>query len=179
MNLNLIGMRGVGKSNVARRLSVMCKWPVMSTDVLVNYETGLSIPQFVAEQGWPQFRDLEWRILNRLAQMDEVIVDCGGGILVDLDEDGDEVYSERKVAALQQGGPVVWLRGDIDRLAAKTAGDPQRPDLHAHLTAAQIMRRREPWYAQAAQWSIEVRPGERQAVAESIAARYELLPQTP
>jgi len=176
LNINLIGMRGVGKSNVARRLSVMCKWPVMATDVLVSYETGLSIPDFVADQGWAQFRELEWRIVTRLAQMSEVIVDCGGGVMVDLDDAGEEAYSERKVAALHAGGPVVWLRGDIERLAAKTAGDPQRPDLHAHRSAAEIMRRREPWYAQAADWSIEVRPGERQAAAEAIAARYDLLP---
>ena len=35
MNINLIGMRGVGKSNVARRLSVLSKRPVMSTDTVI------------------------------------------------------------------------------------------------------------------------------------------------
>lgn len=174
MNINLIGMRGVGKSNVARRLAVLTKRPVLSTDVLISYESGLSIPEFVAGSGWPAFRELEWQITEKLAGMTDVIVDCGGGIMVDLDANGEEIYSERKVAALQAGGPVVWLRGDIGRLAAKTAGDPTRPDLHAQLSAEAIMRRREPWYAQAAQWSLEVEPGQRQAAAERIAAHYEL-----
>ena len=58
MNINLIGMRGVGKSNVARRLSVLTKRPVMSTDVLIEYESGMGLPQFVAARGWRAFRDL-------------------------------------------------------------------------------------------------------------------------
>lgn len=174
MNINLIGMRGVGKSNVARRLAVLTKRPVMSTDVLITYESGLSIPDFVANSGWAAFRQLEYEIIEKLAGMADIIVDCGGGIMVDLDAEGEEIYSQHKVTALQAGGPVVWLRGDIERLAAKTSGDPDRPDLHAQLSAAAIMRRREPWYAQASQWSVEVRPGERQAAAEMIAAHYEL-----
>lgn len=176
MNINLIGMRGVGKSNVARRMSVLTKRPVMSTDTLVTYETGLSVPDFVAERGWAAFRELEYDILTRLGHMSGLIVDCGGGIMVELDADGNEVYSERKVAVLQAGGPVVWLRSDIARLAAKTANDPERPNLDATRSAEAVMRRREPWYAQAATWQLTVNPGQRQAAAEKITSTYELWP---
>ena len=47
VNIVLIGMRGVGKTNIARRLSFATKRPVMSTDVLVEYELGAPIPQIV------------------------------------------------------------------------------------------------------------------------------------
>ena len=53
MNIVLIGMRGVGKTNIARRVCFLTKRPVMSTDVLVEYEVGLPIPELVAQQGWP------------------------------------------------------------------------------------------------------------------------------
>lgn len=172
MNLNLIGPRGVGKSNVARRLSVLTKRPVLATDVLISYETGLSIPQLVDSQGWQGFRDLEGRILTRLAALDELIVDCGGGVIVDVDDDGEERYSDEKVATLKAGGPIVWLRGDLERLAAKTAADPDRPALHQTATALEVMQRREPWYARAADWSIAVQPGQRQQAAEAIGRRY-------
>lgn len=176
MNINLIGMRGVGKSNVARRMSVLTKMPVMSTDTLVTYETGLTIPEFVAERGWAQFREQELAIVQRLGRMSGVIVDCGGGIMVDLDDAGDEVFSERKVRALQESGPVVWLRSDIARLAAKTADDPERPNLDARRSAEAIMRAREPWYERAATWHITVDRGQRQAAAEAITSRFELWP---
>lgn len=172
MNINLIGMRGVGKSNVARRLSVLTKRPVMSTDVLIEYESGLPVPEFVAERGWEEFRHLEFEILEKLAEMDGLIVDCGGGAVVDLDAAGDEVFSARKVQTLRNGGPIVFLNGDIARLAAKTAADPSRPVLDTRRTAEQVMRAREPFYEQAADWTIFVERDTRQAAAEVIAAKY-------
>ena len=177
MNLNLIGMRGVGKSNVARRLSVLTKMPVMATDVLVEYETGMTIPDFISEHNgdWRAFRDLEFEVLKRLGNLDGLIIDCGGGIMVEVGADGREVYSERKVAQLRQLGPVVWLQGDIARLAAKTAGDPTRPSLHAAMGAQQIMRRREPWYDLAADYRVFVERGLRQEVAEHLAVHFGFL----
>lgn len=177
MNINLVGMRGVGKSNVARRLSVLAKRPVMSTDSLIEYEMGMSIPDLVQRQGgdWSDFREKEYRVLQRLSSMDGIIVDCGGGVIVDLDKDGNEAFSTRKVEALHQGGPVVWLKGDIARLAAKTANDPSRPSLHDLHTAEQIMRRREPYYQRAADISYFVERGDRQQVAVAIASRYEMI----
>lgn len=174
MNINLIGMRGVGKSNVARRLSVLTKMPVMATDVLATYESGMTIPEFVAERGWPAFRALEAEILGKLASVNGVIVDCGGGILVDVDVDGLETYSPGKVEVLRAGGPVVYLRGDIARLAAKTADDPTRPTLDQVRGAEEIMRRREPFYQRAADWELDVAPGQRQAAAEAIADHFDL-----
>ncbi|MFN8125999.1 MAG: shikimate kinase [Candidatus Nanopelagicales bacterium] len=172
MNLALIGMRGVGKSNISRRLGFAAKRPVLSTDVLLHYETGQEIPDFVADHGWPAFREREFEIVTRIAALDQVIVDCGGGIIVDLDDDGTEIYSERCVAALKTSGPVVWLRGDVDRLAAKTAGDPQRPALHDTRSAAEIMRRREPFYARAADVIIDVEDRKRSRLARELALQF-------
>lgn len=174
MNINLIGMRGVGKSNVARRLSVLTKRPVMSTDVLVEYESGLPVPEFVRARGWREFRQLEFEIIAKLAEMDGIIVDCGGGALVDLDAGGEEVYSARKVQALRDGGAIVYLEGDIDRLAAKTEADPTRPVIDPLLTAEAVMRRREPFYTAAADWTIFVERETRQQAAEMIAEKFDL-----
>lgn len=176
MNINLIGMRGVGKSNVARRLSVLTKMPVMATDVLIRYETGRTIPEFIAahDGDWRTFRDLEYDVLGKLAGLDGVIIDCGGGIVVDVGPDGDEFYSERKVTRMHRLGPVVWLQGDVERLAAKVSADPDRPSLHANRTAIEIMQRREPWYDRAADHRVFVHQGLRQQVAEQLALSFGL-----
>lgn len=173
MNLALIGMRGVGKSNISRRLAFLTKRPVLSTDLLVEYETGITIPEYVAEHGWHSFRQRELAVIQRVGAMDRVIVDCGGGVIVDVDPDtGAEVYSEQKVAALRSRGPVVWLRGDIDRLAAKTAGDPSRPSLSDELSAAELMHRREPFYRRAADVEIDVEDQKRSLMAIDLAIRF-------
>jgi hypothetical protein len=38
------------------------------------------------------------------------LIDAGGGVLVDLDVDGNEIYSERKVYPLRAGSPSPQLR---------------------------------------------------------------------
>ncbi|OQX33092.1 MAG: shikimate kinase, partial [Candidatus Sedimenticola endophacoides] len=89
MNIVLIGMRGAGKSSISRRLSLLTKRPVISTDLLIEYENdGLGIPGIVAEQGWAAFREQEFRVIEKVTRLDNLIIDCGGGVIVDLDQDG-------------------------------------------------------------------------------------------
>ena len=171
MNIVLIGMRGVGKTNIARRLSFQTKRPVMSTDVLVEYETGTTIAEFVAQHGWAAFRDVEYEVVGKLRHLDGLIIDAGGGVVVDLVDDV-EVYSTRKVDLLKEHGEVVFLRGDITRLAAKVANDPRRPTLDASRSAADLMQARRPFYEAAADWTIDVEGKDRGDIAALISARY-------
>lgn len=171
MNLILIGMRGAGKSNVSRRLSVLTKRPVLSSDLLIEYDNGgKSIPDIIAEHGgdWRAFRDMEYDVVKKIARLDGLIVDCGGGVIVDLDKDGNEVFSKRKVQALRKSGTIVWLKGDIKRLAAKTKGCEKRPTLDQTRSAEEVMRRRLPFYEQAADVVINIEGKRRQVLAEKI-----------
>jgi shikimate kinase len=171
VNIVLIGMRGVGKTNIARRLTFLTKRPVMSTDVLVEYETGMPIPEFVDRHGWPSFREQEFEVLRKLSSLDNLIIDAGGGVVVDLDANGHEVYSERKVGLLRANGTVVFLRGDVARLAAKVEGDPGRPALDTRRSAEDLMHARLPHYVRAADWIIDVEGRSRAEIAEEIANR--------
>lgn len=172
MNIVLIGMRAVGKTNIARRVSFLTKRAVMSTDILVEYESGLTIPAFVALHGWPAFRDAEYEVIRKLTALDGLVIDAGGGAVVDLDAEGREVFSDRKVTLLRASGSVVFLRGDIERLAAKVQADPKRPTLDTTRSAADLMRARMPFYEEAAQWTIDVEGRQRSDIAEQIARRY-------
>ncbi len=171
MNIVLTGMRGVGKSNISRRLSLLSKWPVVSTDLLIEYENGgKSIPEIIAENSgdWRLFREMEFQIVQKISRFDGIIVDCGGGIVVDIADDGTEVYSERKVNLLKVNGQVIWLRDDIERLAAKVKGDQRRPTLDESRSAEEVMRRRLPFYAQAADTVIDLEGKRRRKIARKI-----------
>ncbi len=82
------------------------------------------------------------------------------------------MYSDRKVDLLRTNGYVVFLRGDVDRLAAKVQGDPNRPTLDTTRSAADLMRARMPFYEAAAQWTIDVEGRHRANIAEEIAERF-------
>ena len=167
-------MRGVGKTNIARRLSFRTKRPVMSTDILVEYETGMPVSAYVGHHGWPAFREQEFEVVRKVTALDGLIIDAGGGVVVDLDAEGHEVYSDRKVDLLRDNGYVVFLQGDVDRLAAKVQGDPDRPTLHTSRPAADVMRARMPFYETAAHWTIDVEGRHRANIADEIAERFPL-----
>ncbi|MES9936417.1 MAG: shikimate kinase [Sedimenticola sp.] len=172
MNIVLIGMRGAGKSNISRRLSVMTKWPVLSTDLLIEYENGgRTIPEIIADSSgdWRSFREMEFEVVRKISRLDNTIIDCGGGIVVDLDENGNEIFSERKIELLRQNGTIVWLKGDIARLAAKVQGDPNRPALDAVRSAEELMHRRLPFYEQAADLIMDLETKKRKKIAKMIA----------
>ncbi len=164
-------MRGVGKSNISRRLSLLSKWPVLSTDLLIEYENGgKSIPEFIAESNgdWQLFREMEFKLVQKISCLDNIIVDCGGGIVVDVTDDGTEVYSERKVNLLKANGQVIWLKADIERLAAKVQGDQSRPTLDESRSAQEVMCRRLPFYTQAADTVLDVEGMRRRKIARKI-----------
>ncbi len=78
------------------------------------------------------------------------LLDCGGGVVVDLDERGDEKYSERKVARIRRHGLVVYLQRETEYLIGRIADDPDRPPLSDTQSFSDLMTRRDPWYRAAA-----------------------------
>jgi shikimate kinase len=164
-------MRGVGKSNISRRLCLLTKWPVLSTDLLIEYENGgKSIQEIMAENNgdWRAFREMEYGVLQKIVCFDQIIIDCGGGVIVDVAEGGSEVYSERKVELLKANGRIVWLKADIERLAAKVKGDQTRPTLDETRSAQEVMQRRLPFYQRAADIVMDLEARGRRKTARRI-----------
>ncbi len=170
-NLALIGGRGCGKTSISKRIALANRgFQFFSTDALIRYEAGgQTIPEIVEAHGWRRFRDLEFEVLDKLVKMRSgVLLDCGGGITVDLDEQGDEIFSERKVERLRADSIVVYLKRDHQFLADKIAGDTNRPDLSETKSFLEIMARREPWYVQAAHHVVECGDASKNEIATEI-----------
>jgi shikimate kinase len=168
-NITIIGLRGAGKSNVSRRLSVLTKRPVFATDTMVSYEAGgRSIPELVAAEGWPGFRRRESEVLAKILQMDEVIIDAGGGLVVQLDATGCEQFNEGHAAALRAVGPVFWLRGDVERLVAKVEAKADRPALVDSAALLALMHARQPFYERAATHIVDIEGKKREEIALEI-----------
>ncbi len=157
MNVILIGARGAGKSKISRSLSKIIELPVVSTDSISVYENGgISIPSYVAKNGWNEFRNLEYSILKRLENANGIILDSGGGILFDLDESGVEIPSIRKIDLLRKIGRIVYLERDLEELLEKVKGDTTRPDLSQKSSYRTILEKRIPTYIEAAHFKLNV-----------------------
>jgi shikimate kinase len=130
---------------------------LFSLDDLIRYEAGgLTIPEIVAAEGWSRFREREYAVVKKVSAFERgALLDCGGGVVVDLDENGEEVYSERKVARLREHGLVVYLRRRTSYLVERISGDANRPSLSDESSFRDIMKARHPWYRAAADFEID------------------------
>jgi shikimate kinase len=155
-HLVLIGYRCSGKSSVGKHLARILGMEWLDTDQAIQEKAGKSIRDIFADQGEPQFRDMESDILSDLnakcGQMPSSVISSGGGM----------VMREQNRRLLKKLGPVVWLKVTpetvLARITADTATKDQRPALSDHPLAIEIREmivERSPFYAATADLTIE------------------------
>ncbi len=138
----LIGLMGCGKSSIGRRLARTLNCALIDTDEEIISRVGMSIPEIFERHGEAYFRDVEHEVL-RDALRRSAVVATGGGIVERLENR----------SALISHTPVVWLQAAPEFLAARIAGDRNRP-LVARGNVLQTLRdlaaKRDPLYAECA-----------------------------
>ena len=113
----LVGLMGVGKSSVGRRLANALSLPFRDADAEVEIAAGRSIPEIFAELGEPAFRDGERRVIARLLEGPPHVLATGGGAFM----------SPETRTLLKQRAISVWLKTDLDVLARRVARKDTRP----------------------------------------------------
>lgn len=133
--------------------------PVVSTDMIAVYEIGgIGIPEFIQknEGDWRSFRDLEFQILMKLKNSQGIILDCGGGIVFDLDPRGKEILSDRKMELLKSMATVFGLSRPTEVLVEKIQNDPTRPPLSAIDSYRSVLENRLPHYRSISDYYFEI-----------------------
>ena len=164
MNIVLIGYRGTGKSVVGHLLARKLNRETISMDAEIVKKAGMPIPEFVEQNGWPKFRDLETEVAQELAERDNIIVDCGGGV----------IERPENIPALRTNGVIFWLQASVDVVVSRIAGGTERPALTEGKTfteeVEEVLDRRTPLYSEAAQHIINTDDMTPDQVADSILA---------
>jgi shikimate kinase len=140
--LVLVGLMGVGKSTVGRRLAAALDLPFRDADHEVEAAAGRTIPEIFAEMGEAAFRDGERRVIARLLEEPPHVLATGGGAFVN-----DETR-----ALIQEHGLSIWLKADLELLARRVGRKEGRP-LLKNRDPMEVLREqaaaRYPAYAQA------------------------------
>lgn len=76
--LFLVGFMASGKSQLGRRLSALLDCPLYDTDLCIEQQTGMSIPEIFAQRGETWFREAESRLIRSLPNIACVVVTGGG-----------------------------------------------------------------------------------------------------
>jgi shikimate kinase len=139
----LIGMMGVGKSSIGRRLGVRLGVPFVDADAEIEKAAGMNIADIFARHGETYFRSGEARVIARLLEGGPQVLATGGGAVMNADTR----------AAIKAKGVSIWLNAEFDLLMRRiNKRKNERPLLQTADPAAtlrQLLEERAPVYAQA------------------------------
>jgi len=168
----LVGMMGVGKSTIGRRLAARLRLPFFDADVEIEAAAGMSIPDIFLAHGEPYFRDGEARVIARLLGSGPAVIATGGGAFTEREETRQRIR-DKAVS--------IWLKADVDVIMKRVKRRADRPLLQTEdpvATVSRLLEAREPVY-QSADLTILSRdvPHDR-IVDECIDALHERLCRT-
>jgi shikimate kinase len=138
----LVGLMGAGKSKIGRRLAARLNLAFFDSDQEIEAAAGESIEEIFANRGEQVFRDGERRVIARLLAQPVHVLATGGGAF--MDPATRQLIGERGVS--------LWLRADLDVLAARVSRRNNRPLLksgNARAILATLIEQRHPVYAEA------------------------------
>jgi shikimate kinase len=137
----LVGMMGVGKSSIGRRLAARLGVPFVDADTEIEKAAGMSIPDIFARHGEADFRSGEARVIARLLEGGPQVLATGGGAVMNADTR----------EAIKAKGVSIWLNAELDVLMRRiNKRKNDRPMLQTADPAArlrELLVEREPFYA--------------------------------
>jgi shikimate kinase len=136
----LIGLMGVGKTTVGRRLAQRLDLPFVDADEEIEAAAGMTIAEIFQMFGEDYFRDGERRVIARLIDGNPKVIATGGGAFM----------NERTRALILEKTTAVWLEADLDTLVERVRRRSTRPllkDRDPRQVLGELAKVRNPIYA--------------------------------
>ncbi len=146
-NIALVGMMGVGKTTIGRRLAKRLMRDFYDSDQEIEKASGRTVNGYFRDHGEAEFREGEKRVIARLVNSETtqspIILSTGGGAFTHAET--REILKEQCLT--------IWLQGDLDTLFERVSRNNQnRPLLQVEDPRAklkELIDARHPIYAQA------------------------------
>lgn len=164
-NIALIGFMGVGKTAVGRALAKKLNKRFVELDSLIEQKAGRSIPDIFQQDGEIAFRELEIEVTKEVATGKNLVIACGGGI----------VLNKINIDRLRQEAIIVHLTASPQVILKRTSGDGiRRPLLEVAdpaLTVRELLKFRRPCYERASDIKIDTSKLDINTVVEPIISK--------
>jgi shikimate kinase len=164
-NIVLVGFMGTGKTAVGRLLSTALGMEYISTDDLIEEKAGKKIAQIFTDEGEPVFRVMEHDISKELGDRDGLIIDTGGGL----------VLNSLNTFELRKNGCLVCLWASPEVIYDRVKKHSHRPLLNVpnplkEITA--LLDIRKPFY-EASDYFVNTDNMSLEEVVEAISTWYQ------
>ncbi|MBI1935124.1 shikimate kinase [Candidatus Woesearchaeota archaeon] len=147
MNIAIMGFRGTGKTAACRLLSQKLDKKLVSTDEEVVKITKMTIPQLVKRHGWEKFRDIESEAIESICDLDDCIIDTGGGAIM----------RNVNIANLKKNALVVLLTADAKTMSSRIKNSKKPSFIKSDFLEEikDVIQEREPKFKRAADYAID------------------------
>jgi len=138
----LVGLMGVGKTTVGRRLAKKLGRAFYDSDDEIEQASGRTVVGYFRDHGEAEFRDGERRVIDRLLDGQPIVLATGGGAFI----------PEATRAILNERALTIWLKGDFTTIMERVSRKNTRPLLQVPDPQArmrELMDERYPVYAKA------------------------------
>ena len=164
MNLILCGMMGAGKTTVGIKIADLTGRRWYDTDDMITDRHG-KISDLFEYYGEPYFRKIETEIIKELAEMDDLVISTGGGL----------VLKKENNTILQKNGKIIFLRASIETLSQRLKVDGNRPLLQTSTESLRdrlqrLLEERMPVYEHVADYIVDVDGNNPEEIAAEIVA---------
>ncbi len=105
-SITLIGMAGVGKSFIGRRLAKLLDFEFIDTDDVLEEKTGHSLQELLDQKGEVNFIKLESQTITNLGNIQNKIISPGGSV----------IYSAKAMDFLKNNSNIVYLADSYGRI---------------------------------------------------------------
>jgi len=103
-SISLVGLMGVGKTTIGRRLAKRLDMPFYDSDDEIEKASGRTVKGYFKDYGEAAFRTGERQVITRLLDGDPIVLGTGGGAFI----------PEETRAVLIAGSLTIWLKADFD-----------------------------------------------------------------
>jgi len=153
---------GTGKTVVGKLLAEKLGRRFVELDLLIEQRAGKSIPDIFQQDGEIVFRALEIEVTKEVARDKNLVIACGGGV----------VLNRINIDRLRENARMVYLTASPNVILKRVASEAgQRPLLEVDnpaLTVGEMLSFRKPFYERAADITIDTSRLDISAVAEQI-----------
>lgn len=167
-NIFLIGFMGVGKSTIASTLQKKLGMERAEMDQMIVEAQGMPISEIFEKYGENYFRDVESKTLIDLQEKENILVSCGGGVVV----------RPENAEYMKKSGFVVWLTATPETVYERVKHSTDRPILNGNMNVDYIrglMEKRENLYAAAADIIVATDGKNAETICEEIIVKLQEL----
>lgn len=143
-NLILCGFMGAGKTVIGKELAKILNYNFIDTDEFIERKQGISIKEIFEKYGEEYFRNLEYDVCKRIANMEKCVVSTGGGMMT----------YRRNVDAIKKGSKIIFIDASFSAICERIGDSDARPLFKDREKAQKLYSERKSKYLIAADYVI-------------------------